>query len=803
MQMTNEEFLERLRAAFRQEAEEHVEAMASGLIALESGGGEAEELEKVYRAAHSLKGAARAVGLTAVETLCQALEAVYRVWRQGKLVVAPDSFDLLHQGLDALQVLLADGDEASHDVDSLRARLTRLAEGSPPPATASLAKPPVPTEVVPEADPGASAAVAPPPITEPTPQITEPTPQTTEPTPQVTDPTPPVTEPTPQTAEPTPQITEATPFPHPERRQGERNATVRVPVDRLDDLLRQVEATLAAKLNAEHLQSDLRALRVEFAGYRKTYERSVRGEILDILGRDTAEGIAVRESFDRHDEETRRLERHIRALGGTALSHAKTLGRMVDTLMQDTKRVAMQPFSALMNPFPRMVRDIARKEGKEVTFQVLGDSVEIEKRILDDLKDPMTHLLRNCIDHGLEKPEARERAGKPQRGSIRVEVSQVDSGKVEVLIIDDGDGIRPDRVAKAAVARGHLAPEQADGITAEQAAELIFMSGLSSAPIVTDLSGHGLGLAIVRQKVEELGGTINVTSTAGEGATFRILLPLTTATFRGVVIEVEERQLVMPASAIERVIRVAQSEVQTVENQETLRVDGKVVPLVRLEEVLELPRTSLPGVHQEYLQVVVVRAGVDQVGFAVDRVVREQEVLVKGLGSQLVRVRNIAGATVLGSGQVVPILNVSDLVASARGRTQGRRRAMAETGREKRARICVAEDSITSRMLLKNILESAGYDVVTAVDGAEAFSYLKTEPFDILVSDVEMPRMNGLELTEKVRREARLEGLPVILVTALESREDRERGIDAGANAYIVKSSFDQGNLLETLRRFL
>jgi two-component system chemotaxis sensor kinase CheA len=281
------------------------------------------------------------------------------------------------------------------------------------------------------------------------------------------------------------------------------------------------------------------------------------------------------------------------------------------------------------------------------------------------------------------------------------------------------------------------------------------------------------------------------------------VLPLTLATFRGVLVRAGDRMFIIPAVSVERVALVAASDIRTVENRETIALDGQALSLVRLSDVLEIPRA--PGESADDAQVVVLGLGIDRIAFRVDEVVAEQEVLVKGLGRQLKRVRNLAGASVLGTGQVVPVLNVPDLMQSAM--RPAARPLASVTGEQHAAAakrsILVAEDSITSRALLKNILESAGYSVTTAVDGVEAYTALKTGTFDLVVSDVEMPRMDGFDLTAKLRSDKRLAQMPIVLVTALESREHRERGIDVGANAYIVKSSFDQSNLLEVIGRLI
>lgn len=308
----------------------------------------------------------------------------------------------------------------------------------------------------------------------------------------------------------------------------------------------------------------------------------------------------------------------------------------------------------------------------------------------------------------------------------------------------------------------------------------------------------------MREKIERLGGAITLETRAGAGTAFRIVLPLTLATFRGILVRAGERLCVLPASSVERVARVAAGDIRTVENRDTIPLDGQAVSLVRLGDALELPRRAASSGSGNTIQAVVLGSGLERIAFQVDEVLGEQEVLVKTLGPQLARVRNVAGASVLGTGEVAPVLNVPDLMKSATKFAVTSRAPAAEepTEAQKRA-VLVVEDSITSRSLLKNILESAGYGVTTAVDGIDAYTALKTGTFDLIVSDVEMPRMDGFDLTAKIRADRNLSELPIVLVTALEKREQRERGIEVGANAYIVKSSFDQSNLLEVVRRLI
>jgi two-component system chemotaxis sensor kinase CheA len=475
---------------------------------------------------------------------------------------------------------------------------------------------------------------------------------------------------------------------------------------------------------------------------------------------------------------------------------------MVDSLMDSLRSISLLPFSSLLDHFPKIVRDLSHDRGKRAVFTARGGEVEIDKRILDEIREPLIHLLRNCVDHGIETPAQRAAQHKPETGTISMDVSHWEGSSVQLVVSDDGGGIDVSRITAAASKAGILSPEEAREGDERKLLPLIFRSGVSTSPIITDLSGRGLGLAIVKERVEKLGGRISCETRPGEGAAFRILLPLTLATFRGVLVRIDSRRFLIPTAGVERTLRVPRDELKTVENRETLAIGDAIVPFVSLGEILELP-AKVNGTAAGFASAVVLGTGKERIAFGVDEILDEREVLAKDLGSQLVRVRNVAAATVLGAGEVVPILNVADLMCSALKVSSTPRTAYTVQKPERRSAILVVEDSITSRTLLKNLLEVSGFDVATAVDGADGLATLKSGVFDLVVSDVDMPRMNGFELTTRIRADKRLAELPVVLVTALDSREDRERGIDVGANAYIVKSSFDKGNLLEAVRRLV
>ncbi len=757
MSIKDDEFLESLRSTFRVEAEEHLQVIAAGLLALEKAhtpGEERSVVETIFRSAHSLKGAARAVNLTEVELICQSLEDVFAAWKRQESKPTPQLLDTLHRALNAVSASIADPamqpGKAGRESLSSYVRMLRRPE-----VTATLTTRELETVEVPDKD-------AVPPLSQ---EVTERTPTT---------------------------------------------ETVRIAVAKLDARLLEAEELLTAKIAAGQRAGELRELVERLEEWKKKWAQVqpiVRG-LVQTIERSTAadsspELTRLVEFIDFAHDYFRSLENKMVRFKRTAEQDYLLIGKLVDDLLEDSKRLLMLPVSTLGALLPKLVRDLCRDQNRNADLVIHGQEIEIDKRILEEMKDPLIHLFRNCVCHGIEAPEIRARLGKPPRATITFSVAQLDGGtKIELAVSDDGAGIDVARAKEAAVKHGRISREEANRLSESESADLIFLSDVSTSPIITQLSGRGLGLAIVREKAAMLGGSVSVESRRNVGTTIRIELPIALATFRGVLVETAKQLFIMPTSRVERVARFRPEDIKTVEGRETIALDGRVLPLVRLTDVLELS-SEKNNDSIEPSPVIVLGVADQRVAFAVDTIQDEREVLVKPLRKPLSRVRNIAGATLLGSGHVVPILNATDLLASAKKISGAATRVeTSEKSGEASARsILVVEDSITSRMLLKGILESAGYQVKTAVDGIEAFTMLRSVRFDLVVSDVEMPRMNGFDLTAKIRADKNLSGLPVLLVTALETREDRERGIDAGANAYLVKSNFDQSNLLEAVRR--
>ncbi len=751
----DEEFLKRLLATFKVEAEEHLQAISAGLLQLEKEASVEKRgavVQGIFREAHSLKGAARSVNLGEVEAVCQALEGLFSTWKHPGVLVSASEFDMLHQVLDLLARLTAAGvSDASVDQSQVQAVIRRLQRA----AQGQLRLEEEPVSPVPE-PPG------PPP----------------------------------------PTAVESAPV-----------ESVRVALSKLQELLQQSEEFLSARLAVGQILAEVNEVGTALMTWRakwakvqpliRAWERGL--EAAPVAGRAAAtygwQG-QICEFLHWSETQHKSLEGRIGHLAKSTEQGYWLLGRLVEALTGDLKKVLMLPFQPALEILPRLVRDLARASGKEAELQIQGGEIEIDRRVLEELKTPLIHLVRNCLDHGLEKPEERQRRGKPRQGRITVAITSLEGGTVEIKVADDGAGIDPAKVRQAAVKLGLRTPEEAGAAEESELWPLIFEAGLTTSPIITDISGRGLGLAILRETAEKLGGAYAVASQPGAGTTFSLTLPITMATFRGTLVRLGRHVFVVPTKNVEQALRVSQAQIRTVENRETIEINGRALALVRLGDVLELPEDA--RATRGFLPVLVLTAGDKRIAFAVDEVLYEQEVLEKPWGGQLSRVRNLSGVTILGTGELAPILNVADLLKSAvKSSLAGPRLAPAVPEEREQAAILVVEDSITARTLLKNILEGAGYRVETAVDGLDAFGKLKDGGFDLVVSDVDMPRMNGFDLTARIRRDRELAELPVVLVTALESREDRERGVEAGANAYIVKSSFDQSNLLETIKRII
>lgn len=778
------ELQERLAQTFAVEFGERLRALERDLLALEAGpDATAREglVGSLLREAHSLKGAAHVVGQSEVAALAHAMESRLEDMRtertSGEWALQP-----LFDALDALTALGEPAPAAPVElapiIDGLRAS-TRPADPSEAPARRSR-----PVEPAAGRRPAVSKRGRAPRSS-----------ATTMATP--TDATlwsPPDEPPRGEAVGPT-------------GTDGVGGGSIRIRTEHLDALLARGTELAAARDRAASRQGELRRLRRDVAAWRRDWQR-VRGDIarLTAAGRDDS---GFREVAAFAADAGRRLERLERDLAGAVAAGSIDRGRLAalaDGLGTELLDLRLVPVATLFDRFPRMVRDLARASGKRVELRPVGWETEIDRQLLERLTDPVMHLLRNAVDHGIEPEAERVAAGKPPLGTVLLEASQRGGG-IRIEVSDDGRGIDPARVRRAAIDTGVPDDEIPPESDLAGILRLVLRPGISTAGHVSEVSGRGVGLDIVRDAVARVGGTIEVASQPGTGTRVGLQLPLTLILVDVVVIGVGDRRYALPIGSIERCVRVAPGELTEVSGRPALQLGGGPVVLADLGEMLGGPAVGAGPDGRRIAAVL--KAGDERVGLLVDVVHSAIRVVVKSLGALLESAGGsplVAGAAIIGDDELVLVLDPGEL---ARAATSQRPSPTAPGSSERLARaprpvsILVVDDSVTTRTLEKSILEAAGFAVAVATDGLEALAALRREPVDLVVSDVDMPRLDGFELTRRIKADPKTRDLPVVLVTALDSPEQQEQGLDAGADAYLLKRTFDQRVLLETIQRLV
>lgn len=743
-----------LREAFRAEAEENLQILTKGLLAMENAGAAVSQdaIEEIFRAAHSLKGAARAVANWPLEDAAGAWEVIFFAWKRARKIPANAPFDLLQEMLSQVPPLVENA--AAPEAERIRTALDQLREGGFLPReddSATLTEAEVQTESVPQAEDSSTGAA----------------------------------EPGPEPAESSAALDE--------ERTERRQDMVRISHKRLHELVIRADEAMVVKMSSRHQAAAMRRLSESFA----RIEAEVFPEGKPVAGPESQSASSL--LLKHFHEDLRKVARE-------AEEHVRTSGHAIDELREKAQGALMRSASSFLNAFPKMVRDLSRSQGKRIELKMNGGHLPVDQRVLEALIDPMNHLVRNAVDHGIESPEERVKAGKGEKGILQIQLSQPHPGRIEIVVRDDGAGLPIQRLREEAVARGLLTQELAQSTSPEALAALVFESGFSTRREVSPISGRGLGLAIVREKIERLGGQVSLRSDEGHGTSFLITLPSTLVVFRGLSLKVAGQTFVLPVGQVEMVVGFRQDQLVTSQGTSMLNFGGELLPLVDLALLLQLP--PAPEANGGLLrQAVVVRSTSERAALVVDEILREDDFPIRPFTRPLLHLKGILGVAVLPGGQPLPVLQLADLLESA-FRWVTPAQAGAAPGIEKKERsarktILVADDSITSRALLKNILEAAGYKVVLAVDGRDAMGALRLHSVDLVVSDVEMPRLNGFQLTQTIRNDPHLADLPVILVTALATAQDREKGLEAGANHYIVKTDFEQGHLIEAVQRLL
>jgi len=770
--LKQDEFLKSLRLDFKIEADEHIQAITQHLTEMErhpENAMESVRLETIFREVHSLKGASRAVNLIQLEQLCMSMESVFQLIKQGKLQLAPVMYDTFYQCMDVVQQVIDQISEHNTEVvdvpvsgllDKLRA-MTNRNETQKAPLFSLLDEEPSFFKTQPIKDEPVEVLI----------DEIEKKPETEK-----------------QPAIPTQNAVKST-----ITEKSAEKETVRVPVNRLYDLMDQAQELITHKAVLNFHLQQLEQTIQQLHNYRQNLSNiPTNGQAISTLGEESRKQFLVKHAYN--------LSRLQHDLSEVSINSA----RAVDNLLYDIRRTLLFPVATLFSVVPRIIRDLAKACDKTITYAITGDETEIDRRILDELKDPVIHLIRNSVDHGIETKAERLAAGKQENGQVSVAIVKRPDQKIMLSISDDGRGINTEKVAAAALKAGVITTNELERLTESEKNMLIFSSGVSTSKLITDISGRGLGMAIVAEKVSALGGELEIESKPGKGTTFHIIVPQTLSVFRGILVKSAGQLFMIPTNAVVSAIQLRNEDIKTVESKQVSLFQGKMIPVIALQHLLKI-RQFQPSNQQIHQKALVISITGKSLILTTDEVVGEFEGIVKPLSPQLKHVKMIAGATMLGDGKIVPVIQVTELLdeASEHAHSIIETSAAQNTKEQPKRKILMAEDSITVRNMLRNILESNGFEVKTAVDGFDGYEQLMAGHYDLIVSDVEMPRINGFEFTSKIRQHPVYKHLPVILVTALESAEDRRKGMEAGANAYIVKGSFDKNNLIETINHLI
>ncbi|PIF51420.1 two-component system sensor histidine kinase and response regulator WspE [Pseudomonas sp. 29] len=739
---------------FSLEAEAQTQVLSAGLLALERNPTQADQLESCMRAAHSLKGAARIVGIDSGVSVAHVMEDCLVSAQEGRLLLRPEHIDALLQGTDLLMRIATPANAPQpSDIETYVALMAGLLDPSTP--LAAFVAPPM-----------AELQLEAPPVFELTPA--------------------PIIEAPVETSEPAPRKSKRT------TEGGER--VLRVTAERLNSLLDLSSKSLVETQRLKpHLATMQRLKRMQNNGLRAL-------ENLNVHLKEHALSLEALEAL----EDARRLLAESQQLlsekNAELDEFAWQASQRAQVLYDTALACRMRPFADVLTGQVRMVRDLGRSLGKQVRLEIEGEKTQVDRDVLEKLEAPLTHLLRNAVDHGIETPEQRLLKGKPEEGLIRLRASH-QAGLLVLELSDDGNGVDLEKVRRSIVERQLSPAETAAQLSEEELLTFLFLPGFSLRDTVTEVSGRGVGLDAVQHMVRQLRGAVVLEQTAGEGSRFHLEVPLTLSVVRSLVVEVGEEAYAFPLAHIERMCDLAPEDIVQVEGRQHFWHEGQHVGLVAASQLLNRPASQNSG---ETLKVVVIRERDAVYGVAVERFIGERTLVVLPLDERLGKVQDISAGALLDDGSVVLIVDVEDMLRSVdkllnTGRLERIARHGNQAAEAARKRVLVVDDSLTVRELQRKLLLNRGYDVAVAVDGMDGWNALRSEDYDLLITDIDMPRMDGIELVTLLRRDNRLQSLPVMVVSYKDREEDRRRGLDAGADYYLAKASFHDDALLDAV----
>ncbi|MEP6873510.1 MAG: hybrid sensor histidine kinase/response regulator [Burkholderiales bacterium] len=723
---------------FQIEVETQTRVLVSGLLALEQDPAAADQLEACMRAAHSLKGATRIVNLNAGVALTHAMEDCFVAAQQGRLRLRQVHIDVLLTGVDLLGRL----------TKASQADLDRPTELDQIQVDAFLQTLTLAMQTTGESAPANDDS--PPPWHE------------------ARAPRQPVIEP------------------------GTPDRVLRVTAENLNRLLGlAAESLVASRWLKPFADSLLRLKRLQHAS----------AQSLDAL-RDTGSASGPDEQRLAALDEIKRRVLECEQLVANGLANLELFDRrsadLSRRLYDEAVACRMRPFADGVQAFPRMVRDLAHTLGKQARLEILGATTQVDRDVLQQLEAPLGHLLRNAVDHGLESPEQRLAAGKSPSGVVQLEARH-SGGALQIIVSDDGRGIDLDALRVAVVDRRLTTVEVATALSEAELLEFLFLPGFTLKESVTEISGRGVGLDVVQNMVKQVRGTVRVSAPAGKGVRFHLLLPLTLSVVRTLLVDIGGEAYAFPLAHIFRTLRLARAQVEVLEGRQHFGLDGRRIGLVAAHQILEAGAFNPP---EGDLAVIVVGDHNATYGLVVDRFLGERELVLQPLDPRLGKIKDISAGALMEDGSPVLIVDVEDAIRSvqkliAAGNLSKVQRGAIAAGKKKRKRVLVVDDSLIVRELERKLLAQHGYEVEVAVDGMDGWNAVRTGHFDLLVTDIDMPRMDGIELVTLVKRDPHLKALPVMIVSYKDRAEDRQRGLEAGADHYLTKGSFHDETLLQ------
>ena len=726
---------------FRLEADTQTAVLSAAVLAIEEVEHSQTAIESMMRAAHSLKGAARIIGLDSAVRVAHAMEEVFVAAGKGLFKVGPEHADVLLAGTDFLGSI-ARADDALHPggpwtdrANQLVSRLTALL-GTP----SSSPLPPQPHGAVAADGPAAPAAAA----------------------------------------------------------FDQFDRVVRVSADSLTRLVGLAGESLVEARQLRPFVDSLLALRTTQARLCDTIaalgERIDRSSLDDVALRDGVRHILREQATAVLAGLTRRCEEFE--------SFASRTEDLSSRLHHEVLASRMRPLADGIRGFPRLVRDVSRSLGKQVRLEVRGEQTGVDRDILEKLEAPLSHLIRNALDHGIEQSERREAAGKPPVGTILLEARHR-AGMLQITVTDDGEGIDIGHLKSRAVTLGLVSPQVADQLSAAELLEFLFLPGFSTKSVVSEISGRGVGLDVVQSMTKAVGGSVRVATQTGRQTVFTLQLPITMSVIRALLVDIVGEPYAFPLTRIDQILSCRRDDIRTVEGRQYVDRDGVAIGLVLAAQVLDLNVSAVP-VADDALSVVVISDRGKQFGMIVTAFLGERDLEVRPLDPRLGKVPDINSASLLENGDPVLIVDVDDLVRSIDGLLMGRRLTRVEFARmaepaRRRKRILVVDDSITVRELERQLLQSRGFDVDVAVDGMDGWNAIRGGQYDLVVSDVDMPRLDGIGLVSLIKADPARRDIPIVIVSYKDREEDRLRGLEAGANRYLTKTSFHDQTFLNTI----